>query len=130
MFVIQQNKSAECQPCPVETFKSLTLAPETAQKIDEHRRLLACGSIAEAKKVKDTLPGCLYQAKEVLESVGTAKYNKGQTGHWRLQSQCVLNGLVMCDFDHLKSDLLPLTFHRKHRKWASCWCSLPRAGKG
>ena len=77
MFVIQQNKSAECQPCPVETFKSLTQAPETAQKIDEHRRLLACGSIAEAKKVKDTLPGCLYQAEEVLESVGTAKYNKG-----------------------------------------------------
>ena len=106
MFVIQQNKSAECQPCPVETFKSLTQAPETAQKIDEHRRLRACGRIADAKKVKDTLPGCLYQAKEVLESVGTAKYNKGQTGHWRLQSQCVLNGLVMCDFDHLKSEEL------------------------
>ena len=104
MFVIQQNKSAECQPCPVETFKSLTQAPETAQKIDEHRRLRACGRIADAKKVKDTLPGCLYQAKEVLESVGTAKYNKGQTGHWRLQSQCVLNGLVMCDFDHVGSE--------------------------
>ena len=104
MFVIQQNKSAECQPCPVETFKSLTQALLTTKTIEEHRRLLACGKLEEAKEKKDSLPGCLYQTKEVFASVGTKKYNKGKTGHWRLQSQCVLNGLVMCDFDHVSKD--------------------------
>ena len=101
MFTYQQNKSTECQPCPLETFKSLTQAPWVAKTIDEHRRLKACGSLAEAKAMKDKLPGCLYQAKEVLVSKGEKKYNKDKMGRWRLQSQCVLNGLVMCDFDHV-----------------------------
>ena len=101
MFTYQQNKSTECQPCPLETFKSLTQAPWVAKTIDEHRRLKACGSLAEAKTMKDKLPGCLYQAKEVLVSKGEKKYNKDKMGRWRLQSQCVLNGLVMCDFDHV-----------------------------
>ena len=102
MFTYQQNKSAECQPCPIETFKALTQAPWVAKTIDEHRRLKACGSLAEAKAMKDKLPGCLYQTKEVLVSQGAAKYNLGKMGRWRLQSQCVLNGLVMCDFDHVE----------------------------
>ena len=101
MFTYQQDKCAECQPCSIERFKALTRDPETAKKIDEHRRLKACGRSAEAKAKKDSLPGCLYQTKEVLQSVGDKKYNKGQLGRWRLQSQCVLNGLVMCDFDHV-----------------------------
>lgn len=102
MFTYQQNKSAECLPCPIETFKALTQSADTASKIDEHRRLKACGRLAEAKAKKDSLPGCLYQAKEVLQSVGEKKYNKGRLGRWRLQSQCVLNGLVMCDYDHVE----------------------------
>ena len=53
MFTYQQNKSTECQPCPLETFKSLTQAPWVAKTIDEHRRLKACGSLAEAKAMKD-----------------------------------------------------------------------------
>ena len=104
MFTYQQNKSAECQKCPVEQFKRLTQSPKTAATISEHRRLMACGKVAEAKKIKDSLPGCLYQTKEVLVSQGDKKYNKGKMGRWRLQSQCVLNGLVMCDFDHVGKD--------------------------
>ena len=103
MFTYQQNKSTECLPCVAQTFKALTQDPETARKIDEVRRLNACGQVAKAKKKKDSLPGCLYQTKEVLETVGEAAYNKGKLGRWRLQSQCVLNGLVMCDFDHVES---------------------------
>ena len=103
MFTYQQNKSAECQPCVAQTFKALTQSPETARKIDEHRRLKACGRLAEAKNMKDSLPGCLYQTKEVLVSKGEKKYNKDRMGRWRLQSQCVLNGLVMCDFDHVEN---------------------------
>ena len=106
MFTYQQNKSTECLPCVAETFKALTQDPETARKIDDVRRLNACGNVAEAKKRKDSLPGCLYQTREVLESIGEAKYNKGRKGRWRLQSQCVLNGLVMCDFDHVESEEL------------------------
>ena len=101
MFTYQQNKCAECLPCPIEQFRAMTQSRETAGKIDEHRRLKACGRDAEAKAKKDSLPGCLYQTKEVLQSVGDKEYNKGKTGRWRLQSQCVLNGLVMCDFDHV-----------------------------
>lgn len=104
MFTFQQNKLAECQLCPVETFRQLTRSAETAAIIGEHRRLMACGSVAQAKKKKDSLPGCLYQTKEVLVSEGKSKFNKGKTGRWRLQSQCVLNGLVMCDFDHVSKD--------------------------
>ena len=79
----------------------MTQSRETASKIDEHRRLKACGRLEEAKNEKDSLPGILYQTKEVLQTIGDKKYNKGRLGHWRLQSQCVLNGLVMCDFDHV-----------------------------
>ena len=104
MFTFQQNKSAECQPCPVEVFKGLTQAQLTAETIEEHRRLKACGMLKEAREKKDSLPGCLYQAKEVLISKGEAKFNKDKMGRWRLQSQCILNGLVMCDFDHVGSD--------------------------
>ena len=102
MFTYQQDKCAECQPCTISTFKALTQSAETASKIDDFRRLMACGKVAEAKAKKDSLPGCLYQAREVLPSVGVAKYNMGRTGRWRLQSQCVLNGLVMTDFDHVE----------------------------
>ena len=35
MFTFQQNKFTECQPCPVEVFKSLTQAQLTAETIDE-----------------------------------------------------------------------------------------------
>ena len=101
MFTYQQNKCAECLPCSIEQFRAMTQSRETAGKIDEHRRLKACGRDAEAKAKKDSLPGCLYQTKEVLVTKGKAKYNDGQMGRWRLQSQCVLNGLVMCDFDHV-----------------------------
>ena len=101
MFTYQQNKCAECLPCSIEQFRAMTQSRETASKIDEHRRLKACGRDAEAKAKKDSLPGCLYQTKEVLVTKGMAKYNDGQMGRWRLQSQCVLNGLVMCDFDHV-----------------------------
>ena len=104
MFTFQQNKSAECQPCPVEVFKSLTQAQLTAETIEEHRRLKACGKLKEAREKKDSLPGCLYQTKEVLISKGEAKVKKGKMGRWRLQSQCILNGLVMCDFDHVGSE--------------------------
>ena len=104
MFTFQQNKFTECQPCPVEVFKRLTQAPSTAETIDDHRRLLACGDKAKAREKKDSLPGFLFQAKEVLVSMGKAEYNKGKMGHWRLQSQCVLNGLVMCDFDHVSKE--------------------------
>ena len=106
MFTFQQNKFTECQPCPVEVFKSLTQNQLTAETIDEHRRLKACGKLKEAREKKDSLPGCLYQAKEVLVSKGEAKYNKDQMGRWRLQSQCILNGLVMCDFDHVGNENL------------------------
>ena len=104
MFAYQQNKCAECLPCSIETFRALTQSPETARRIGEYRRLMACGKTAEAKAMKEGLPGMLYQAREVMESVGKANYNKGRLGHWRLQSQCVLNGLVMCDFDHVDGD--------------------------
>ena len=103
MFTYQQNKCAECLPCTVEVFKGLTQAPATAKKIDEVRRLNACGQVAEAKALKGTLPGLLFQTREVLVSEGKAKYNKGMKGRWRLQAQCVLNGLVMCDFDHVEN---------------------------
>ena len=100
MFTYQQNKCAECLPCSIE-FKALTQSADTANKIDRHRGLKACGRLEEAKNEKDSLPGILYQTKEVLQTIGDKKYNKGRLGHWRLQSQCVLNGLVMCDFDHV-----------------------------
>ena len=50
MFTYQQNKSTECFPCVAQTFKALTQDPETAKKIDEVRRLNACGQIAKASK--------------------------------------------------------------------------------
>lgn len=103
MFYYQQNKVAPCEPCTLEVLKKLTQDPDTSRKIDKVRRLLADGKVGPARKLKSTLPGCLFQAKEVLVSKGEAKYNKDQMGRWRLQKECVLNGLVMCDFDHVQN---------------------------
>jgi len=102
MFAYQQDKCAECQPCTIDVFRAMTQSADTANKIDRHRGLKALGRLDEAKKVKDSLPGCLYQAKEVMQTVGVKKYNAGKPGRWRLQSQCILNGLVMCDYDHVE----------------------------
>ncbi len=57
MFPYPQNKSTDCFPCVAQTFKELTQDPETAKKIDEVRRLNACGQIAKAKRRKNSLPG-------------------------------------------------------------------------
>ena len=84
----------------------MSQAQLTAETINEHRRLKTCGKLKEAREKKDSLPGCLYQTKEVLISEGQSKFNKGKMGRWRLQSQCILNGLVMCDFDHVGSEKL------------------------
>lgn len=104
MFAYQQNKSAQCEPCPITTFKQLTQAPWVAKKIDEVRRLKACGQIDESKKLKDSLPACLYQTKDVLTTKGESKFNKDIEGRWRVKKACVLNGLVMCDYDHVGND--------------------------
>ena len=101
MFTYQQNTWEECRPCTSDTFKRITQAPSTIDTIKRVREELALGHKKEARAIKSTLPGFLYQAKEVLPSIGDKKYNKGKHGRWRLQSQCILNGLVMCDFDHV-----------------------------
>ena len=101
MFTFQQHTADECRPCTPYLFKKVTQSAATIDTIRRVREELALGHIKEARALKSTLPGFLYQAKEVLESVGDKKYNKGRRGRWRLQSQCVLNGLVMCDFDHV-----------------------------
>lgn len=101
MFYYQQNKWEVCQPCTPDIFKRITQTPTTLDTIRRVREELALGHVKESRNIKSTLPGFLYQAKEVLPSVGEKKYNKGKKGRWRLQSQCVLNGLVMCDFDHV-----------------------------
>lgn len=105
MFYFQQHKAAQCEPCPAAKFKQVTKVPWVARKIDEVRRLKANGQIDESKKMKDSLPGMIFQAKEVLETIGTTKgFNLGVPGLWRVKKACVLNGLVMCDFDHVGND--------------------------
>lgn len=101
MFTFQQHTADECRPCTPYLFKSVTQSPVTIDAIRRVRQELALGHKKEAGAIKKTLPAFLYQTKEVLESVGDKKYNNGRRGRWRLQSKCVLNGLVMCDFDHV-----------------------------
>ena len=103
MFTYQQNTWEECKPCTPDIFKRITQAPSTIDTIKKVRNEMALGHIKEARNIKSSLPGFLYQAKEVLPSIGDKKYNFGKKGRWRLQNQCILNGLVMCDFDHVKN---------------------------
>ena len=50
----------------------------------------------ERQALKKGLPGMLFQATFV-----ESKSKKGVPGRWRKQSAAQLNGLYMCDFDHI-----------------------------
>ena len=63
-----------------------TTAPDDVRKEAEKER----------QRLKKGLPGMLFQATFV-----ETKSKKGYTGRWRKQSAAVLNGLYMCDFDHV-----------------------------
>ena len=65
----------ECRPCTSDTFKRITQAPATIDTIQQVRNELALGHIKEARAIKSTLPGFLYQTKEVLPSTDDKKYN-------------------------------------------------------
>ena len=50
----------------------------------------------EISRLKKSLPGFLFQA-----TFAETTSAKGRKGRWRKQSAAVLNGLYMCDFDHI-----------------------------
>ena len=52
----------------------------------------------EAARLKRSLPGAIFQGS-IMETHSA----KGNLGHWRKQSAVKLNGLYMCDFDHVEN---------------------------
>ena len=133
MFSYQQNKWEECYPCTPDIFKRITQAPATIDTIRKVREELALGHIKEARSIKSKLPGFMYQAKEVLPSVGVKDYNKDRRGRWRLQNQCILNGLVMCDFDHVtnpRERFKEITSHVDLKELGICLMFITPGGEG
>lgn len=68
-----------------KTLSDPTAPPELRKEAEKRKSALKKG-----------LPGMLFQATFV-----ETKSKKGSTARWRKQSAAILNGLYMCDFDHI-----------------------------
>lgn len=87
----------------------------------------------EAGKIKAQLPGWVFSAKEMVahEWIDSKKKNRG-VDHWRHQDWAIVNGLIMCDFDHLED---PVKTYSEHIEpiiplWEVLFVFITPSGKG
>ncbi len=129
MFYYQPNLLSQTYPCTSEVFTQIVTSTATVQTIEKIREAPhsapkaphsapegatidpaikdpakhaneapsgAVGGAGAVSRLKKSLPGFLFQATFVETTSA-----KGRKGRWRKQSAAVLNGLYMCDFDHV-----------------------------
>lgn len=110
MFSIQRNLLQPTQTATRQDFYACFADARVKEKICEIRRLTKTTldpdapdevrkkAERERQALKKGLPGMLFQATFV-----ESKSKKGVPGRWRKQSAAQLNGLYMCDFDHVEN---------------------------
>ena len=117
-FLIENRRGEVTKVCTPELFKAVCTSPVIIQTISEIRQKmtnyyfhLQSGNELEAKKWKSeagkqkaTLPGFIFQARQMVdhEWIDSKKKSHG-VGAWRHQDWALVNGLVMCDFDGIEN---------------------------
>lgn len=117
-FLLEERRGTPTVVCTVEKMKEVCESTIVRQAIADYRQMLltiafheAAGNLLEAKewkakagKLKSTLPGWIFQAREMVEHewIDSKKKSRGVAA-WRHQDWAKINGLVMCDFDHIEN---------------------------
>lgn len=146
-FLLEEKRGTPCVLVTLEKLYEVLNSESLKQAITEYRGALAnikfheeSGNLqfakdwkANAGKKKSSLPGWVFSAKEMVphEWIDSKKNNRG-VGAWRHQDWAVVNGLIMCDFDHLDD---PRDVYEKHikplfEKWKILFAFITPSGKG
>ena len=80
-----------------DTLKTIAEIRSLKQKMRESEADETKEMELKVARLKKSLPGFLFQTREMLKT----RAKNGREGTWRKQSAAVLNGLYMCDFDHV-----------------------------
>ena len=129
-FLIEERRGTPTHVCTRQDVERVCKSRFVTEHILDFRRLMACartcaeaGDEAGEKKhkglagaQKNTLPGFLFSARQMVdhEWIDSKGKNHGVAA-WRHQDWALVNGMIMCDFDHLdnpvelfEQKLLPL----------------------
>ena len=107
MFCYQSGFNNPTRVVSKEQFWALVRASETVRKVREGREALAHGDKATYDRRKKGLPlmifiGTFDESERTIENKRTGEKRKVK-GLWRNQKHVRLNGLVVADYDHLRS---------------------------
>lgn len=117
-FLYEAKRGVTTQVVTEDLFKGVLSMTMVKEAIANYRHMLDTmkfhedsGNLEEAKKwkskaggLKSTLPGWIFSAKAMVdhEWIDSKKKSHG-IGAWRHQDWALVNGLIMCDFDHLEN---------------------------
>ena len=117
-FLIEERKGTPTHVCTRQDVERVCKSRFVTEHILEYRRLTACartcaeaGDEAGEKKHKElagaqknTLPGFVFSARQMVdhEWIDSRGKNHGVAA-WRHQDWALVNGMIMCDFDHLEN---------------------------
>ena len=147
MFLIEERRGTPTHVCTKQDVERVCKSRFVTEHILEYRRLMACaktcaeaGDEAGEKKhkglagaQKNTLPGFVFSARQMVdhEWIDSKGKNHGVAA-WRHQDWALVNGMIMCDFDHLENPvelfeqkLLPLK-----EKWGIMMVFITPSGFG
>lgn len=115
-FIVELKRGTPCVPVTRESFEGILRDKRQnadirfiRQRLEDSRKALEAGLKdkakelkAEADKRKSFLPGFVFQCQDIDEHewIDSKKVNHGM-GKWRNNEHARLNGLFMCDFDHV-----------------------------
>lgn len=146
-FLVELGRGKPCEVVTQELFKKVISDENLKAKIIQYRSMKtiadeqeAAGNLDQAKqlrseaaKLKSQLPGWVFQAKamEEHEWIDSKKKSRGVAA-WRHQDWARVNGMFMCDFDHIENpqkvfndQIFPLT-----KKWDIKFAYITPSGKG
>ena len=117
-FLIEERRGTPTHICTRQDVERVCKSRFVTEHILEYRRLMACaktyaeaGDEAGEKKhkglagaQKNTLPGFVFSARQMVdhEWIDSRGKNHGVAA-WRHQDWALVNGMIMCDFDHLEN---------------------------
>lgn len=117
-FLIEERRGTPTHVCTRQDVERVCKSRFVTEHILEYRRLMACaktcaeaGDEAGEKKhkglagaQKNTLPGFVFSARQMVdhEWIDSRGKNHGVAA-WRHQDWALVNGMIMCDFDHLEN---------------------------
>ena len=146
-FLYEAKRGVPTQVVTSQLFKEVIESTILRDSIIQYRQYLTnvgfheqAGNADEAKswkqkagQLKSQLPGWIFSAQQMVdhEWIDSKKKSRG-VGAWRHQDWAIVNGLIMCDFDHLEN---PKEIFEKNIKpliesWGILFVFITPSGKG